>query len=450
MAENKRTTKRTNTKKPRTDEVLTSLEVQTKGIVSNISMLYNTIRDLKDRENYAQIARLNVAQEENFAKLKALDPELGEKVEKKYRTNDKGLIASRSRTTSTTGNDVDIDNEEENQTDLLLQMFKATQEEEMVEYGPYIEDDVEKVKVEEFEDLGETDEVYDVINLPSNGQCYKHKKGKIAVSYLTATDENFITSPNLYRDGLITDCLLHRKIIDKSFDVDNLCAGDADAVTFFLRVSSYGADFPATFTDPDTNKTFSTVIDLSRIKVKPFDLIGDENGYFDFELPVSKDKIKFKFLTKKDERKLEKLNELGSNQTKALDLKYISSYLETFLTDESGKLEEDDVYQIEDAMKVINNIAEDMESKEGLPINKLVTNRMELMIVSINGNTDRQFIKKYIRNMVAKDSLAFRRYALDNEPGLDFSIQIEKPESLGGGLIDTFLDWSDTVFLSIT
>ena len=39
---------------------------------------------------------------------------------------------------------------------------------------------------------------YDVISLPSNGECYKNKTERVPVGYLTAYDENFITSPNLY------------------------------------------------------------------------------------------------------------------------------------------------------------------------------------------------------------------------------------------------------------
>jgi len=38
---------------------------------------------------------------------------------------------------------------------------------------------------------------YDVIKLPSKGECYKDKMKEIEVSYLTAYDENLILSPNL-------------------------------------------------------------------------------------------------------------------------------------------------------------------------------------------------------------------------------------------------------------
>ena len=38
---------------------------------------------------------------------------------------------------------------------------------------------------------------YDIIPLPSKGECYMSKIDKLPVAYLTAADENLITSPNL-------------------------------------------------------------------------------------------------------------------------------------------------------------------------------------------------------------------------------------------------------------
>jgi hypothetical protein len=74
---------------------------------------------------------------------------------------------------------------------------------------------------------------------------------------------------------------------------------------------------------------------------------------------------------------------------------------------------------------------------------------MEFNIVSINGNSDRKFIHEAVKEMPAQDALALRKYILENEPGIDFEITVERPESLGGGSFKTFLEWADTVFLNI-
>ena len=38
---------------------------------------------------------------------------------------------------------------------------------------------------------------YDIVELPSNGIYYPNKKKTLKVSYLTAADENILTSPNI-------------------------------------------------------------------------------------------------------------------------------------------------------------------------------------------------------------------------------------------------------------
>jgi hypothetical protein len=69
--------------------------------------------------------------------------------------------------------------------------------------------------------------------------------------------------------------------------------------------------------------------------------------------------------------------------------------------------------------------------------------------MAVNGNTDRDFIRKYINSMPARDSLMLRRYINENRPGINFDIEVERPESLGGGSFSTFLNWDDSVFLNI-
>ena len=81
---------------------------------------------------------------------------------------------------------------------------------------------------------------------------------------------------------------------------------------------------------------------------------------------------------------------------------------------------------------------------------KIMTNNLLLQIVSVNGNTDREFIKQWVMKMPARDALMLRRYINDNRPGIDFDIEVERPESLGGGSFKTFLNWDDSVLLNIS
>ena len=289
---------------------------------------------------------------------------------------------------------------------------------------------------------------YDIIPLPSNGECYKGKVNRLPVAYLTAFDENLITSPNLYKDGLIIDFLLKQKVLGNNINLEDLCCGDVDAIILFLRATSYGADFPIVAKDPISGQEVESVVDLTTLKYKDFNLVSDENGHFEYELPVSKDKVKFRFLTRKDLKILDRLNDLESDGVKAKLIKEnISSLTDIVKKDKllSGK----DKQEIITDLSKMKPWIEKLESSSPAPYSKIITNRLELSIVSINDNTNRQFISKYIRNMGAKDSLMLRRYILENEPGVNFEIEVERPLSLGGGSFKTFLEWDDSVFLNL-
>jgi len=289
---------------------------------------------------------------------------------------------------------------------------------------------------------------YDVISLPSNGECYKNKIGRVPVAYLTAYDENIITSPNLYRDGLVIDYLLKNKVVNKDIDVNNFVSGDVDAIMLFLRATSYGTEYPVVATDPETNEEVEGIVDLSKIKTKEFKLKGDENGHFSYTLPLCKAEVKFKYLTRKEENDLALLAKIESEGTLSTELNAISENLDTYLKNDNV-LEPREKTAILDSIRRISDWSKRVSKENDNKFNKSVTNRMEMHITSINGNTDRGYIRNFIYSMSARDSLALRRYILDNEPGLNLEVEVQKDESAGGGSFKTFLQWNDTIFLNI-
>jgi hypothetical protein len=289
----------------------------------------------------------------------------------------------------------------------------------------------------------------DVIQLPSNGECYRSKTTHVQVAYLTAYDENIITSPNLYKDGLVIDFLLKNKILSNDINVDDLVSGDADAIILFLRATSYGPDFPIVVSDPDTGEQIETTVDLTTLKPRDFKLVGDENGWFEYETPLRKDKIKFRYLTRKQEKQLRKVTELETIGTKASMLdRERETLLAAIMNDKY--ISENDKKTIRMATKTMENWSKKLKEVNNSEFTKIMTNNLQLQIMSVNGNTDREFIRKYIVQMPARDSLMLRKYINDNRPGIDFDIEVERPESLGGGSFKTFLNWDDTVFLNIS
>lgn len=289
---------------------------------------------------------------------------------------------------------------------------------------------------------------FDVIPLPSKGECYEGNMSTIAVSYLTANDENMIVSPNLYRDGLILDYLLRAKIKNTNIDPDDLLEGDREAIILWLRATGYGTNYPITVTDNKTGMEFDTVVDLTQIKHKPFVLKGDGNGHFDFTLPISGDQIKFRFLTHSDIKQIQEIENEEQPNIKKERLMRIVNELNSFIENDDV-LTKDEKTKIYEAKRNIAKWSEKFETTNDLGYTHSLTNRLELSIVSINGEENREYISHYVDTMNVRDALALRRYITENEPGLDYAVMVERPESLGGGSMPVFLSLDEYVFLNI-
>jgi hypothetical protein len=216
---------------------------------------------------------------------------------------------------------------------------------------------------------------YDVIELPSQGIYYPNKKKSIRVAYLTAPDEDILSSTNLISQNRVIPEILRRKILDKDISVDDLVEEDRQAILIFLRNTAYGGEYRLKLKDPKTNKEFETSVDLTTLKTKEFTLIEDSNGEYDFYLPLSKVNIKFKFLSKK---------------------------------------QEDEIDLIRTTWK---------ESNEA-PIK---TKQLEMMIKSVDGNRDPMQIHGFINKMPIKDSQDFRKFIENNKPGLDLNVNVITP-----------------------
>lgn len=287
---------------------------------------------------------------------------------------------------------------------------------------------------------------YDTVALPSKGECYKNKVGEIKVSHLVAYDENLILSPSLYKNGTFLDHILKNKILD-DINPDDLIQGDRDAIIIWLRAGGYGSEYPIRITDDKTGQEYETTVDLSALKFKKFTLKGDENGYFDFTLPASKDAIKFRFLTNKDVKRLEKMRqeeEVSENLAKIKD--YIRE-IRTFI-DDSDKFDEEEAKVALDGLSIAEEqIYDKYKEVPETYFTHDLTNRLIMSTVSVNGITDRKYVSNYIANMNLKDASAYRKYIIENEPGVDYNIKVKRPDSLGGGYVDTFLQLDQFIFV---
>ena len=217
---------------------------------------------------------------------------------------------------------------------------------------------------------------YDVVELPSRGIHYPNKKKSVRVAYLTAADENILSSPNLIAEKSVVDELLKRKVLDRDISIEDIVEEDKQAILIFLRNTAFGTEYTIRLTDNKTGEQFSTKIDLSRLKLKDFVLVEDTNGEYTFLLEKSKIDITFKFLTQKQEDELDKLK----------------------------------------------------SSWKGEGVVPIKTKKLEMMIKSINGNRDQMEIYSFINNkMPLTDSQEFQKFVIKNKPGLDLTQTVETP-----------------------
>ena len=216
---------------------------------------------------------------------------------------------------------------------------------------------------------------YDVVELPSRGIYYTNKRKSVRVAYLTASDENILSSPSFLNTNTVIPELLKRKILDRDFPVDEMVEEDRQAVLVFLRNTAFGTEYNLTTYDSKTNQEFTTLVNLESLKIKDFKLVENSDGEYSYYMEKSKTDITFKFLTRKQEDEIDKIKDNWSG----------------------------------------NGVA------------PIVTKQLEMMIKSFNGVRDALKIRSFIELLPIKDSQDFRKFIQDNKPGLDLTQTVTTP-----------------------
>ena len=226
---------------------------------------------------------------------------------------------------------------------------------------------------------------FDVIPLPSKGKLYKSKKANVRLSYMTTSDENILTSPNLLKSGEFLEILINRKLLEPELRYRDLLPGDRNAIMIWLRATAYGEMYPVTLLD-EFDEPFDTEINLNDLKTIDLEAETDEEGLFSFTMPISKANVKFKLLN-------------------------------------CG-----DIDDIENMLKV--------DEENGIPVKNTTTYKLEKMIVEVNGERNKTMIRDFVNYLRIGDSKAFNEYVNTLDSGIDLNIEVGTP---GGGSIKTFL-----------
>ena len=228
----------------------------------------------------------------------------------------------------------------------------------------------------------------EVLSLPSQGLLYPEdsplRSGTIDVKYMTAKEEDILTSTNLIQQGKVIDRLLESIVANPKIKVDDMLVGDKNALMVGTRILGYGKDYPCTIIDPDTNEKVEVNVDLTTLEHKKIDEEIYKNGnLFSYELPNSKRVVEFKLLTQNDE----------------------------------------------------NQISENLKDYEKLTkitgIDRTLTTRLKYIIQSVDGNKDQKLIDKFVDDeFLALDAKAFRVYRESIEP--DIILKYDYVSQTGG------------------
>lgn len=226
----------------------------------------------------------------------------------------------------------------------------------------------------------ETNISTEIVKLPSRGKLYSVEhplsgKEDVEIKYMTANEEDILTSPALIKRGLVFTTLLKSCLIDKTINPDELLVPDRNAIMIALRCTGYGSEYPVNITcmEPSCGEIFKYEFSLDKLQIR---FLVDEHieeefkNVFTCKLPKSGKAIKFKLLTATDDRDLDE--------------------------------------------------AEDRKKKAmgGLLVEKKITSRLTKQIISIDGDDNKQNISNYVNKMLAIDSRTLRNKIKEVTPGV--------------------------------
>lgn len=212
----------------------------------------------------------------------------------------------------------------------------------------------------------------EVIELPSKGLPYESSNplssGKLTLRYMGARQEDILSNPVYIQNGTVLDKLMQSLIVDK-INYDDLLTGDKDAIMVASRILGYGKNYAFTY----AGRPYT--VDLTTIDPKEIDENIFKSGIneFEFVTPATEDKLTWKLLTHADEKLIQ-----------------------------------------EDVKGWLKLNPED--SRE-------VSTRLKHIIVSVNGNVDKKYIREYVDSgkLLAGDSKALRKHINKVQPGVNLT-----------------------------
>lgn len=230
----------------------------------------------------------------------------------------------------------------------------------------------------------------EMVDLPSKGTFYPEgsplRNGQIEIKYMTAKEEDILTSTNLIQKGIVLDKLMDSLIVTRGVKSADLLTGDLNAVMISARILGYGKDYNVNIRCPICGNVVEQTVDLSELTTENEPTGATENEFI-IQLPLSKAEVKLRLLTRGDELEIDK-------EVKALQ-------------------------------------------KANLEVNNEATSRLRRMVVSVNGDNSKAKIWSFVENMLVRDSRYLREEYRKRIPDVNFTINVNCDCTQGTDVVNT-------------
>lgn len=235
----------------------------------------------------------------------------------------------------------------------------------------------------------------EVIELPSKGLVYPKdnplSSGKVEMKYMTAKEEDILTTQSYIKDGSVLDRLFQSLIVSNGEGLPikyvDLIVGDKNAIMIAARILGYGKDYKAIVSDPFSTNEQEEVIDLTQFENKEYDGSAQmelNKNEFEFQLPQSKRTVTFMIMTESKDRKVK--------------------------------------HRLEEIKKA--------NRKMKVEVTPELTTRLKETILSIDGSYDRKEIENFVDNeLFATDSRALRAHIKEVSPDIDLTWEFISEET---------------------
>jgi transcription elongation factor Elf1 len=228
------------------------------------------------------------------------------------------------------------------------------------------------------------------VALPSGGRFYDedhplHGQDTVEIRFMTAKDEDILTSQSLLKNGTALEKLMQNILVDKRVNPSSMLIGDRSAILIAARATGYGKNYETNVTCPSCGEMSKTSFDITNFESFDGDVEKQEelgvsvtpDNTYKVKLPLTTVTAEFRLLTGADEAAMTRTLQKRRNKSS---------------------------------------------------IDGSLSTQFVRAVVSLSGETDRDIIKKFSLLMPASDARHLRSAIRSVTPSVDLTQHFECPE----------------------